>query len=113
LKLKRKAKNQQAEADDVTFGNDYFCQVTFQFDDTQKAELDDQIVISYASETQSTTFTLNKANGYKDLQRVRKDVLKLTAVESLNSRTYDEIPDLLVVEGFNKSVTIKNMMQEE
>lgn len=113
LKLKRKAKNQQAEADDVTFGNDYFCQVTFQFDDTQKAELDDQIVISYASETQSTIFTLNKANGYKDLQRVRKDVLKLTAVESLNSCTYDEIPDLLVVEGFNKSVTIKNMMQEE
>lgn len=113
LKLKRKAKAQQSESENASFGNDYFCQVTYQIEKEQTAELDDQIVITYANDTQSATFTLNKENGYKDIQRVKKGVLNLTAVNSLNSRTYNEIPDLLVVEGFNKCITINNMMQEE
>ena len=113
LAEKRKSKKQAAKAEVADFGNDYFCQVVFELDAESRAGVDDEIKISYASETQNVTFTLNKSNGFVDRQRVQKDVLNLTKVESLNSNNYNEIPDLLIVEGFNKSVIIKTMMQEE
>lgn len=113
LAEKRKSKKQAAEAEVADFGNDYFCQVVFELDAESRVGVDDEIKISYASETQNVTFTLNKSNGFVDRQRVQKDVLNLTGVESLNSNHYNEIPDLLIVEGFNKSVIIKTTMQEE
>ena len=113
LAEKRKSKKQAAKAEVADFGNDYFCQVVFELDAESRAGVDDEIKISYASETQNVTFTLNRSNGFVDRQRVQKDVLNLTEVESLNSNNYNEIPDLLIVEGFNKSVIIKTMMQEE
>lgn len=112
-KLEFKRKNKNLKNDDVTFGNDYFCQVKFELDEAEREDLDDQLLITYASEKQNVVFTLNMGNGYSDLQRVQKDILQLVSVESLNSLTYDEIPDSLEVSGFNKSIIIKKMLQEE
>ena len=112
LTIKRKEKIKQH--DDVDFGGDYYCQVKFELDPEQKGSIDDQIIVAYASEKQNVVFNLNKGNEYSEIQRIQKDVLKLTSVESLNGITYNEIPDLLNVEGFNKSIIIKTtMMQEE
>ena len=108
LTFKRKDKNPQS--DDVEFGNDYYCQVQFEIAEENRESLDDQLIITYASEKQNVVFTLNKDNGYTELQRVQKDVLKLVSAESLNSVSYTEIPDSLAVSGFNKSIIIKTMM---
>ena len=112
LTIKRKEKIKQH--DDVDFGGDYYCQVKFELDPEQKGSIDDQIIVAYASEKQNVVFDLNKGNEYSEIQRIQKDVLKLTSVESSNGIAYNEIPDLLNVEGFNKSIIIKTtMMQEE
>ena len=111
LTFKRKDKNPQP--DDVEFGNDYYCQVKFEIAEENRENLDDQLIITYASDKQNVVFTLDKDNGYTELQRVQKDVLKLVSAESLNSVSYTEIPDSLAVSGFNKSIIIKTMMQEE
>lgn len=106
-KLKFKRKEKIPHAENVDFGGDYYCQVKFELDAEQRADVHDQIVITYASEKQNIVFTLNEGNGYTEIQRVQKDVLKLSSVESQNSQSYTEIPDLLNVEGFNKSIIIK------
>ena len=112
-KLEFRRNNKASKNEETTFGNDYFCQVRFELNETEREGLDDQIIVAYASEKQNVVFTLNKDNRYSDLQRVQKDVLQLVSVESLNSLTYDEIPDSLEVSGFNKSIIIKKMLQEE
>lgn len=105
LNIKRKGKKQEAEV--AEFGSDYFCQVRFELNEQDREGHEDEVKVTYTSEKQSVTFVLNNQNKYADLQRVQKDVLKLTEIESLNSISYNEIPDLLVVEGFNKLITIK------
>ena len=91
------------------FGNDYYCQVTFELDVTEIENFAESVQIRYTdSKGEEISFILLKQENYQATQRVKAGVYVNLWID-LNKTEYatQDLPEELFVEGYRKTFTVK------
>lgn len=112
-KIKRKNKKQPNRSE--VFGNDYFCQVTFELDVSKVQDFDRSVQIRYTGgKGEEISFILLKQENYKTTQRVKAGtyVNMWIDIDKTEYATQD-LPETLTVEGYRKTFRIKILRREE
>ena len=108
LKIKPKEKT----VDKSVYGTSYYSQVEFKLEAVNLKETD-EIVLAYANETESVTFTLNSANGYTQTQRMKAGIYTLQPSDLQEYYNTEFIPATVVAEGYKKAIEAKIIRREE
>lgn len=97
------------------FGNDYFCQVTFELDVSETDGFAESVQIRYTGEKgEEISFILLKQENYKSTQRIKAGNYVNMWID-LNKTEYgtQNLPETLTVEGYRKTFKIKILRREE
>lgn len=111
IKPKQKKPPQRKEV----FGNDYFCQVTFELDVSEVENFSESVQIRYTDEKGAEiSFILLKQENYQTTQRIKAGTYVNMWID-LNKDKYgtQDLPDALYVEGYRKTFKIKILKREE
>ena len=107
LKIKFKEK----PIDRSVYGTSYYCQVELKLEVVSPNE--EEIDLTYVSEAQIVTFTLNVANGYVQKQRMKAGVYTLQSSNLKERYNTEFIPATIVAEGYKKAIEAKIIRREE
>ena len=111
VKPKRKKEPKRSEV----FGNDYYCQVTFELDVSEIDSFDESVQIRYTNDKgEEISFILIKQEGYKSTQRIKAGTYVNMWID-VNKSEYgtQDLPETLTVEGYRKTFKIKILRREE
>lgn len=112
-KIKRKQK--KAPQRKEVFGNDYFSQVTFALDVSGVEGFSESVQIRYTGEKgEEISFLLLKQENYRTTQRIKAGNYVNMWID-LNKAEYgtQDLPETLVVEGYQKTFQIKIVRRED
>ena len=112
---KVKPKNKKEPNRKEIFGNDYFCQVTFELDVSEIDSFAESVQIRYTSEKgEEICFILLKQENYKSTQRIKAGTYVNMWID-INKSEYgtQDLPETLTVEGYRKTFKIKILRREE
>lgn len=112
-KIKPKQKNPPQRKE--VFGNDYFCQVTFELDISEAEDFTESVQIRYTDEKGAEiSFILLKRENYQTTQRIKAGTYVNMWID-LNKNEYgtQDLPETLFVEGYRKTFKIKILKREE
>ena len=106
---KIKPKQKKTPKRSEVFGNDYYCQVTFELDVTEVDDFAESVQIRYTdAKGEEISFILIKQENYQTTQRVKAGVYVNLWID-LNKTEYatQDLPEELPVEGYRKTFTVK------
>ena len=112
---KVKPKQKKAPKRNEVFGNDYYCQVSFELDVSEVEGFSESVNIRYTSEKgEAINFILLKQENYKSTQRIKAGeyVNMWIDIDKAEYATQD-LPESLTVEGYQKAFKIKILRREE
>lgn len=111
IKPKQKHPPKQSEV----FGNDYYCQVTFELDVSEAEDFSESVQVRYTDEKGVTiSFILLKQENYTTTQRIKAGIYVNLWID-LNKEKYgtQDLPETLYVEGYRKTFRVKILNREE
>lgn len=111
---KIKPKQKKPPKHSEVFGNDYYCQVTFELDVTEAENFDGGVQIRYTGDKgEEISFILLKQEGYKATQRIKAGTYVNLWID-LDKTKYitRDLPETLWVEGYRKTFTVKILRRE-
>ncbi len=96
------------------FGHDYFCQVTFALDLSDVDGFSDGVQIKYSNEENEVCFILLKEQNYTATQRVKAGTYVNLWID-LDKNVYrtQNLPETLIVEGYQKGYQVKILKRED
>lgn len=111
IKPKQKKTPKRSEV----FGNDYFCQVTFELDVSDAGNFSESVQVRYTDEKGAEiSFILLKQENYITTQRIKAGIYRNMWID-LNKAEYgtQDLPETLYVEGYHKTFRVKILKRED
>ena len=109
-KIPRKKK--KAPANEDVFGHDYYSSVTLRLDLSEVPEFSGSVEIKYTADGEEFVFTLLKADGYAATVRMKAGVYVNPFIDIDRAYAPVDLPDNLIVEGYQSETIIKIVKRE-